>query len=86
MAGFVMAPSRKVQAVMPNWAKASMTVSSFIPRRAARADALRSASCSRRCRRAASSANSTMTKNALARMSAVVMIVTIHQLIESPPQ
>ena len=48
IAGFVIAPSAKVHAVMPSCANASITVSSLIPRRAARAEALCCASSSKR--------------------------------------
>ena len=47
-AGLVTAPSANVQAVIPSWAPASITVSSSMPRMAARAEALRGASTSSR--------------------------------------
>src|SRR5690625_5497703 len=72
MAGFVTAPSAKVQKVMPNWEPASIRVKSFMPRRAARADGLVAANSSSRWRRAPSKANSIITKKALRTRSAIV--------------
>ena len=87
-AGLVTAPSAKVQAVMPSCAPANMTVSSSIPRMAARAEALRSASTSSRCLRAPSRENSIMTKNALATIRARVTTTTTPGLliVNGPPR
>ena len=61
-----------MQTVMPSCEPASSTESSLALRSAARADRLSGAASSRRCLRAAISANSTATKNALAAMSPTV--------------
>ena len=87
-AGLVTAPRANVHAVTPSWAPASMTVSSSSPRIAARADGLRAASASSRCRRAPRSANSMITKNALAMISPSVAATTTRGLLmmRRPPR
>ena len=63
-AGSASAPRPTVQAVIPNCAPASMIDRRLVPRSAARA--VREPSCSSRCGREATSANSAATKKALA--------------------
>src|SRR5690606_3723972 len=80
-AGFVVAPSASVHTVMPSWDPASSTDSSDALRRAARAERLDAAASSSRCRRAAMSANSTATKNALAAIRPIVTTATTTGLL-----
>ena len=86
-AGLVIAPSARVQTVMPSWEPARSTVSSEALRSAARAERLLGAASSRRCRLAEMRANSTATKKALDAMRPTVIAMTIQGLlIGSPPR
>ena len=87
-AGLVMAPNAKVQRVMPSCEPASSIDRSRALRNAARAAMLVSAASSRRWRRAATSANSIATKNALSATIAAEIsraMPVLMPLIGTPP-